>query len=301
MSSSGASPDGAARFSAQPIFPPGLDRFAAAMLIAGYVLLYGPSYLNLARRVWPSDDQGHGPIILALGLWLIYGQRHALAALSPAPNKLAGAGVLVLGVLMHALGSTQGMLVFEILSQHLVVIGLMLLFLGWRALKLIWFPLFFLLFMVPLPSSLVGAVTAPLKAAVSAVATQLLYSLGYPAARAGVVISVGPYQLLVADACAGLTSMFTLEALGLLYMNLMRYTSPVRNVLLAVLILPISFCANVVRVVILVLVTFHFGTEAGEGFVHSFAGIVLFLVGLGAMLCTDWALRRAFKAKDPIP
>jgi exosortase len=149
--------------------------------------------------------------------------------------------------------------------------------------------------MVPWPSSVVGAVTGPLKSAVSAVAAQLLYSLGYPVARAGVVLSVGQYQLLVADACAGLNSMFTLEALGLLYMNLMRYTSAVRNVLLAVLIIPISFFANVVRVVILVLVTYHFGADAGVGFVHSFAGMVLFLVGLTAMLCTDWLLRLAFK------
>ncbi len=271
------------------------------MLLFGFALLYVPSYLDLARRVWPSDEQGHGPVILALGVWLIYGKRHALAALALKPQTALGMGVLFFGVLMYALGSTQGMLVFEVLSQHLVVIGLMLIFLGWRAVGLIWFPLFFLLFMVPLPSSIVGAVTAPLKSAVSVVAAQLLYALGYPVARAGVVLSVGQYQLLVADACAGLNSMFTLEALGLLYMNLMRYTSAVRNVLLAMLIIPISFCANVVRVVILVLVTYHFGADAGEGFVHGFAGMVLFMVGLTAMLCTDWALRLAFKSKDPGP
>jgi exosortase B len=212
-----------------------------------------------------------------------------------------GAVLLVTGVSMHALGSTQGMLVFVVLSQHLVVVGLLLLFLGWRALRIIWFPLLFLIFMVPWPSSVVGAVTGPLKSAVSAVAAHWLYSLGYPVARAGVVLSVGPYQLLVADACAGLNSMFTLEALGMLYMNLMRYTSAVRNVLLAILIIPISFFANVVRVMILVLVTYHFGSDAGEGFVHGFAGMVLFLVGLTAMFCTDWLLRTAFKSQGPTP
>jgi EpsI family protein len=85
--------------------------------------------------------------------------------------------------------------------------------------------------------------------------------------------------------------MFTLEALGLLYMNLMRYTSAVHNVLLALLIVPISFCANIVRVCILVLVTYHFGDEAGQGFVHGFAGIVLFMVALALILATDHGMR----------
>ena len=91
----------------------------------------------------------------------------------------------------------------------------------------------------------------------------------------------------MADACAGLNSMFTLEALGMLYMQLMKYTSIARNVFLAIMIIPISFVANVVRVMILVLVTYHFGDEAGQGFVHGFAGLVLFMVALTLILATD--------------
>jgi len=275
-----------------------MDRFAAALLLLGFAALYLPSYIMLAQRVWPTDEQGHGPIILALTLWLLYSQRHALAALPVQPDKALGSGLLVIGVLMYALGRTQGMLVFELLSQHFVLIGLVLLFLGRRALRLIWFPLFFLLFFVPLPGSVVASVTAPLKAAVSAAAAHLLYSLGYPVARAGVMLSVGQYQLLVADACAGLNSMFTLEALGLLYMNLMHYTSAARNVTLAILIIPISFAANIIRVLILVLVTYHFGDAAGQGFIHGFAGMVLFIVGLTLILLTDKLLRLPFKGKN---
>jgi exosortase B len=298
MSATSAPPEGTARGTWQSILPPGMDLMASALLLMGFAALYLPSYLDLARRVWPTDEQGHGPIILALGLWLLYAQRHALAALPVRPDKALGTGLLLIGALMYALGRTQGMLVFEVLSQHLVVIGLMLLFLGWRALRLVWFPLFFLLFVVPLPASVVMSVTAPLKAAVSAVAAKLLYSLGYPVARAGVMLSVGHYQLLVADACAGLNSMFTLEALGLLYMNLMHYTSVARNVTLALLIIPISFIANITRVLILVLVTYHFGDAAGQGFIHRFAGMVLFVAGLLLILLTDRLLRLAFKGRN---
>jgi exosortase/archaeosortase family protein len=88
--------------------------------------------------------------------------------------------------------------------------------------------------------------------------------------------------------------MFTLEALGLLYMNLMNYTSAARNITLAVLLVPISFAANIVRVMILVLVTYHFGDAAGQGFVHGFAGMVLFLVALVLMLVVDKMLNWVF-------
>ena len=131
-------------------------------------------------------------------------------------------------------------------------------------------------------------------------ASNLLHQVGYPVGRSGVVLTVGPYQLLVADACAGLNSMFTLEALGLLYMHLMRYTNVVRNTLLAILIIPISFIANILRVMILVLVTYHFGDEAGQGFVHAFAGMVLFMAGLVLMLATDKLLRTFFRRPSAV-
>ena len=284
----------------QPILPPAADRVALLALLLGFAALYLPSYWMLAERIWPSDEQGHGPIILAVSLWLLYGKRHELAALKPRPSYGLGVPVLLLGLILYVVGRSQFIMFFEVFSQILVVAGLVLLFLGTRALRAVWFPLFFLLFMVPLPGSLVASVTGPLKSAVSAVASGALYHLGYPVGRAGVVLSVGPYQLLVADACAGLNSMFTLEALGLLYMNLMRYTNAVRNVLLALLIIPISFAANIVRVMILVLVTYHLGDEAGQGFIHGFAGMVLFMVGLVLMLATDKLLRLFFREKAAV-
>lgn len=277
------------------VFPPGIDRIVLGLLLAGFFILYVPSYLDVARTVWTTDEQGHGPIILAVSLWLLYNHRHALAELPAQPSWGLGVPLLVLGLLFYVVGRSQSFLGMEVGSQILLLCALTLCFLGKRALRLIWFPLFFLAFMTPLPEVLVAGVTAPLKSAVSTVSASLLYALGYPVSRAGVVLNVGQYQLLVADACAGLNSMFTLEALGLLYMNLMQYTSVARNVTLSILVIPIAFCANVVRVIILVLVTYHFGDAAGQGFVHGFAGMVLFLVGLALVLFTDYLLGWFFK------
>lgn len=272
------------------VFPPGTDRTVFAVLLGSFALLFLPAYYELSNTYWITDEQGHGPIILAVSFWLLYRARHSLAELPSQPRPLLGWGILALSLLVYAFGRSQDISIFAVGSQIGVLIAFLLLFKGAQGVRLVWFPLFFMLFMVPLPEALVAAVTAPLKSAVSAVASNLLYALGYPVGRSGVVMTVGPYQLLVADACAGLNSMFTLEALGMLYMNLMKYTNPVRNVALAVLLVPTAFIANIVRVMILVLVTYHFGDEAGQGFVHGFAGMVLFMVALVLMLGLDKVL-----------
>lgn len=273
------------------LLPRGADPWLLAGLAAGFLLLYLPTYADLARWVWDRDEQAHGPVILGVSAWLLWRLRHPLAALDGRAAPLAGGLVLGAGLLLYVFGRTQAIGMVETASQIPVLAGLLLVFKGWAALRLAWFPLFFLIFMVPLPSALVAAATTPLKAAVSIVAEELLHHMGYPVARSGVILAVGQYQMLVADACAGLNSMLTLEALGLLYMKLMGYTSALRNTLLAILVIPIAFIANIVRVMVLVLVTFHFGDEAGQGFVHDFAGLVLFMVGLLLMLAADQLLR----------
>jgi exosortase B len=257
--------------------------------------MFGPAYYGLANTIWASDSNGHGPIILAVSVWLLWRKKDELLALPRQPATVMASVLLLLAVLMYVVGRSQTVWTLEIAAQNLAVVSLLLLFFGWQGVRTAWFPLLFLIFMIPWPGDWIDAVTGPLKAAVSSVAATLLYALGYPVGRSGVILTVGPYQLLVADACAGLNSLFTLEALGLLYLNLMNYTSALRNIMLAILIVPISFAANVTRVIILVLVTYHFGDEAGQGFVHGFAGMVLFMVALVLILFTDTLLGMAFK------
>lgn len=249
-------------------------------ILAGFAVLYVPTYISLGKTIWQSDEQAHGPIILLVVLWLLWQKHKALLALPRKSAPASGWVVLILGLFLYILGRSQDILLFEIGSQIAVLCGALLIMRGWPAIGLVWFALLFLVFMIPLPGPLVDAVTGPLKHNVSLVAETLLYAAGYPIARSGVILTIGQYQLLVADACSGLNSMFSLSALGLLYLHLMQYKSWWHNGLLLVSILPIAFCANIVRVVILVLVTYHFGDEAGQGFVHGFAGLILFAVAL---------------------
>ena len=274
--------------------PAWLERPEAAWLVAllGLLALYVPTFIGLFQGVWVSESQGHGPIVLGLSIWLLWRRWPLWSDSTDArPRPVIAWPVLLFGGLLYAVGRSQGILLIEVGSLIWMLAGLVLLLRGVRQLKVIWFALFFMAFMVPLPSPVVDALTQPMKLAVSYVAEQALYVAGYPIARTGVILQIGPYQLLVADACAGLHTLFTLEALGLFYLNLIKSASVFRNIALAILIIPISFTANVIRVIVLVLITYHFGDAAGQGFLHGFAGMVLFISALMLIISVDSLLR----------
>ena len=267
-------------------------------IVAGLSLLYAPSLVDLFRDVWSTDEQAHGPIVLGVACWLAWRNWPEMWRKSEGqPTSAAGWPVVVFGLLLYVVGRSQGILLFEIGSVLWLLTGALLLTRGGAAVKAQWFALFFMIFMVPLPSTVVDAVTMPMKMAVSYAAETVLFGIGYPIARTGVVLQIGQYQLLVADACAGLHTLFTLEALGLLYLNIVRHDSWFRNILLAILIVPISFIANVFRVMVLTLITYHFGDEAGQGFLHGFAGMVLFLSALLLIIGVDSALQLAVRVR----
>lgn len=269
-------------------------------IIIGLIVLYLPSLVDLFRGIWATDQQAHGPIVLGIACWLIYRKWPVMWGLSegqPTSPK-AGWPIFVFGLLLYILGRSQDILIFEIGSVIWLLASLLLLERGGAALKAQWFPLFFMLFMIPLPGAVVDALTMPMKMAVSYVAENILFWAGYPIARTGVILQIGQYKLLVADACAGLHTLFTLEALGLLYLNIIRHDSLFRNIALAILIVPISFTANVIRVMVLTLITYHFGDEAGQGFLHGFAGMVLFLSALLLIIGVDSLLQLGVKLRS---
>jgi exosortase B len=256
-------------------------------ILFGLAILYLPTYWDLWHSIWQSEEQGHGPIILLVVLYLVLRQRHHLAALPARPRMIAGSALLALGLVLYAIGRSQAILIFEIGSQIPVASGALLIAIGSTALRALWFPLVFLVFMVPLPGFVVDALTGSLKQYVSTIVEQVLYGAGYPIARSGVVLVIGQYQLLVADACSGLHSLYSLSALGALYLYLMGHPGWLRNGLLLAAILPIAFAANIVRTITLVLITYHFGDAAGQGFLHGTAGMVLFVAALLLLFATD--------------
>lgn len=273
----------------------GASRLDWLPVFGGLLVLYVPTFYDAATGFWQSDENAHGPIILVVILWLIWTRRTAL--FGPSSHTMPGWGFALLGfgLLCYVLGRSQEIALLEIGALAPILAGVMLAMRGWRSLLAFWFPILFIAFMLPLPGILVDALTGPLKQQASAISEQLLYWGGYPIARNGVMLTIGQYQLLVADACSGLHTMFSLSALGLLFMYLTARSGILHNLVMLASILPIAFVANIVRVLVLLLITYHFGDEAGRGFLHGAAGIVLLLVALIILIVLDLVLARVIK------
>ena len=267
----------------------------------GFAVMYVPVYWWAANGIWQTDEQAHGALILAVMVWLFWGQRGPIAAVPAQPRPLAGWLVFAFGLFLYVVGEVFQISILEFGSQPFVVAGILLVLKGTAATRVAWFALFYFIFMIPLPGIIVDAVTGPLKSWISAIVVEILYWVGYPISRSGVVLTVGQYQMLVADACSGLHSMYSLSALGTLFMYIMARTSRLHNAIMVASILPIAFTANIVRVMVLVLITYHLGDEAGQGFLHGTAGIVLMLVALACFFALDALLARILRRNAAKP
>jgi exosortase B len=271
-------------------------RLAWLIALAGFAAMYAPVYWWAAEGIWQSEDHGHGPIVLAVLVWLFWGMRHAIAAMPDRPAPVLGWPIFILGLFAYFVGRVFSISILEFGSQPLVVTGTLLLLKGTPAVRLAWFPLLYFVFMIPLPGILVDAITGSLKGWIANIVESLLYAVGYPIARSGVILSIGPYQLQVADACSGLHSMFSLSALGTLFMYMMGRKTKLHSAIMLAAILPIAFIANIIRVMTLVLVTYYLGDEAGQGFLHGAAGMVLMLVALMFFFFLDLLLDKLLPA-----
>lgn len=260
---------------------------ANPVLVAGVLAVLVPSMLLVANQSWSTEQGAHGPIVLATGLWLLWREWHnARPYAKPAPGKVVAIAFAIL-LPLYFISRVSNIVETEGFLMYALVITVLYSFIGWNALKILWFPLVYLLFVLPPPDTLVAMVTNPLKIFLSESAVRVLYAFGYPIASSGVTIQVGQYQLLVAEACAGLNSLISLSAISLFYVYLRHHANVRYSLLMFVAILPVAAFANFVRIVLLVLLTYHGGESAAQGFLHDFAGLTMFMTALITIFAID--------------
>lgn len=263
----------------------------------GLALLYLPTYYDLARGPWTDPHEAHGPFMLAIAFGAMIARRQALfVARDTAP--LAGLATVLFGLVIYVLGRSQEFLVLETMSQIPVFGGTIVALRGWHGLRQLWFPVVFLGFSIVWPGFVIDKLTLPLKQWATDLTVFGLREVGYPIAHTGVIIAIGKYQLLVADACSGLNSMISLMSVGVLYLYMIQRAGVVRNAVILLAMPLIAFGANVLRIVALSLITYHFGNAWGQGFLHEFTGLFLFGVSLVGVFLLDGmieAFRRLLK------
>jgi exosortase B len=253
----------------------------------GLTALIVPSLVRLAQEGWTQDSGVHGPIVLATAVWLLIRAWPEVLVLRKAGNPVIAYGAIAAFLMTYIFGRAFSFLSVEIAAVIGLLVAIGYLYLGGAALRRLWFPILYLGFVVPLPGWLIDGVTAPLKSYISLSATAILDAAGYPIAREGVTLVIAQYQLLVEDACAGLNSIVSLTAISLFYIYLLHNASWRYSLLLFAWILPVAMFANLIRVLMLVLITYHFGNAAAQGFLHSTAGMIMFVVALVSIFAVD--------------
>ena len=236
---------------------------------------------------WTTEQGGHGPIVLATGLWLLWRELKSSSAPRTLGNLWLGVPALVALLGIYAISRITGILEIEALAMYgALIVGGYLLF-GGKLIRSIWFPLIYLALTLPPPDSVVAAITQPIKIAISEWAVSILYALGYPIASSGVMIQIAQYELLVAAACAGLNSIISLGAICLFYGYLRHRTNVAAFAVIALSVIPIAVFSNFIRVIILILITYYLGEAAAQGFLHDFAGLTMFAVALATVFVID--------------
>lgn len=275
----------------------GLAVTGAWVIALGMALLAIPTIVTLGEQVWSQESGAHGPIVLVTGLWLLWRKRDEMRAAAVPGSDWLTIPAMTASLALYVFGRAYDFISLEVVGLYGVGLSLLYACFGLRVLLTNWFPLFYLAFLVPPPGWFMDSITAPLKLFVSFAATEGLQAVGIPVFREGVTLMIGHYQLLVEDACSGMNSITGLVAISLFYIYLLRNASWRYSLFLVALVIPIAIVANIIRIVVLVLLTYFFGDAVAQGFLHMAAGIFLFVTALLLVFAVDNLMSRLLKLK----
>jgi exosortase len=202
--------------------------------------------------------------------------RDKLKAIKPHPSSLGWIFFLG-GIVVHVISALLRVYFTSGFSLLITIPGLVLIFLGKQWLKKLSFAISFIFFMIPLPMLTIANLSFRLKILAAKISTILVNSMGIAAIREGSIIRTMHSNLVVEDPCSGIRSLIALIALG----SLMAYFSNLSKPKKAILFLssvPIAVCTNVIRIVILGLVSEIYGAKAATGLFHDTMGLVVFIL-----------------------
>lgn len=264
-------------------------RHVAAFIIAiAWLGLFLPVYLDFAGGAWAREENGHVPFIMAICLGLAWARLQS-STLNAASGRefIAGVVALAFGLGAYSLGRLGEIDLILSAAQPVLAMAIVVCFFGFAGVRQFWFPLFLSLYLIIWPGWAIDAATGPLKIFVSQMVSDGLFAFGLPVAHSGAVISAGSYELLIADACAGLNSLIALTSVGAVYLYAVKRQSLKVNLVVVAALAPIAIIANLARVIALVLITYYFGYDAGQSFLHEAAGLVMFAVALIGVFAVD--------------
>lgn len=260
------------------------------LLAVAFIYLYAAVLADLIAHWWDDPDYSHGFLVPLLSAYFVWERRRGLASAVPQPHW-GGLGVVLMGLAVFFLGHLGAELFLMRCSMIIVITGVVAYSLGWHQLRLLAFPIVFLLFMIPLPAIILNVITFPLQLLAAKMSTFSLQLIALPVYREGNVIFLPHVTLEIVEACSGLRSLMSLTALSVVFAYLTQHQTWKRLVLM-VSSVPIALVANAFRIWGTGILAHLYGTQAAEGFYHAFTGWSVFVVAFGLLLVEGWVLSR---------
>lgn len=261
---------------------------SAGLALVAAVWLFLPVGQKLVHDWLNDDNYSHGILIVPLAAWFAWERRDRLATLTPSPSLLGL--VVVAGSLATLVAGTLGAELFLTRISILgTLVGAILFTLGWAYLKVLAFPLAFLLLMIPVPAIIFNQIAFPLQLFASQFGTAVMEASRVPVLREGNVIILANTTLEVAEACSGIRSLISLLTLGIVYGYFTDSRTWVR-VTIAASTIPIAIVANGLRVAGTGVLAHYYGREAADGFFHTFSGWLVFIVAFVMLFVVTRAL-----------
>lgn len=271
------------------------------VLMTALMLAVAVSFEGLRDMVmqWSGrEEYSHGFLIPLITLYLIWQRSPELGALR-FEGSWAGAGLVVLGVLVFAAGELSSLFVIVQYSFLLMLYGLVLSLTGRRAFLLMAIPLLILFFMIPLPNFLYNNLSAKLQLLSSQIGVAVIRLFGISVFLEGNVIDLGTYKLQVVEACNGLRYLFPLVTLGFLMAYFFHAPLWKRAVVFASTV-PITVLMNSFRIGVIGVTVDRWGQDMADGFLHDFEGWVIFMACFAVLFVEMWVLMRATGDRRPL-
>ncbi len=263
------------------------------------VVVYGNDFAMLANEAWQSESFSHVLLLPFFAGFLFFLKKDVIkASLSidkpkkqlgaKYVNELLGLILLIISFLVYWYGSyTFYPLEVHILSLPIFLMGLTLIVLNSQAFLKLIFPILFLLFLVPLPATILSTVGGYLSNFNTQVSYNLLSAAGLPMTLSGdygaptVMMTTAAGQAVnftVDIPCSGIYSL-TAFAMFAAFLAFISYTPVWKKASVFVIGFFVFTLLNLFRIMGIFAFGYWFGEEVAMT-IHSFAGIVLIFIGM---------------------
>jgi exosortase len=271
-----------------------ISPFMRYLPFAALVLVYAPALYELVQDWAQDDNYSHGFLVPVVSAWLLWQKRESLKTAVHSTDR-AGLLLIIVGSLLFVLGNGAAEYFTARVSFVVTLFGLVWYLFGREVVRLVWFELAFLCFMIPIPYVIYFALTFPMQLLASKITAGVLGSIGMDVFRQGNILHLPDGSSLeVAESCSGMRSLMSLLALGALfaYMTQKRLAG---KVILFISTVPIAVIANVFRVFITALLATTVSAEVTTEPIHSLMGLSVFVVSFVLMLIVGAILKVALK------